>query len=46
MTMKAVCKALAGIALLVVTTSVCAQTPTRTQAGASPQLLTPGTGSV
>ena len=41
MTMKAVCKALAGIALLVVATSVCAQTPTRTQAGASPRLLTP-----
>src|SRR5437773_7304288 len=39
--MKAVSKTLVGIALLVVATSVCAQTPTKTQAGASPRLLTP-----
>jgi hypothetical protein len=41
MTMKAVCQALASISLLVVATNVCAQTPTKTQAGVSPRLLTP-----
>src|SRR2546428_2174809 len=40
-TMKTVSKALVWITMLVVATSVCAQTPTRTQAGASPRLLTP-----
>ena len=39
--MKTVSKALVWITMLVVATSVCAQTPTRTQAGASPRLLTP-----
>jgi nicotinamidase-related amidase len=39
--MNAVSKALVAIALLVVTTSVCAQTPTSKNAGASPRLLTP-----
>ncbi len=39
--MKAVCKALVWIAMLVVATSVYAQTPTSKNAGASPRLLTP-----
>src|SRR5207245_4527255 len=39
--MKAVCKALIGIVMLVVTTGVSAQTPTSKNAGASPRLLTP-----
>ena len=39
--MKAISKTLVWITMLVVATSVCAQTPTKTQAGASPRLLTP-----
>jgi hypothetical protein len=39
--MKAVSRALTGIVLLVVATSVCAQTPTSQNAGAIPRLLTP-----
>jgi nicotinamidase-related amidase len=39
--MQAVCKALIGIAMLVIATSVSAQTPTSKNAGASPRLLTP-----
>ena len=39
--MNSVCKALIGMALLVVVTRVAAQTPTSNHAGASPRLLTP-----
>ena len=41
MTRKIMCNAFVGIAMLIVATSVWAQPPTRTQAGASPRLLTP-----